>query len=92
MTRREADLASPAWTAGKSFRRARYLVWPIVMTATGAAVTIALLLLLLATELLPAAPMQRNLQRSIAQGSLQSEDWPWDRIRGFNQYNDCLLV
>jgi hypothetical protein len=70
----------------------RFLAWPIAVTATGAAVTVLLLALLLATELLPGAPMERNLQRSIAQGSLQPEDWPWDRTRGFNQYNDCLLV
>jgi len=92
MTELEACPTGRATARDKSFGRARCLVWPIAMTATGAAVTVLLLLLLLATELLPSAPMQRNLQRSIAQGSLQPEDWPWDRTRGVNQYNDCLLV
>ena len=92
MTELEARPARRATARDKSFSRARSCVWPIAVTATGAAVTVVLLLLLLATELLPRVPMQRNLQRSIAQGSLQPEDWPWDRTRGFNQYNDCLLV
>ncbi len=68
------------------------LSWSAGMAAVGAAVTAILLLLILATEYLPAEPMRQNLRQSIAEGSLQSEDWPRDRTLGVNQYNDCLLV
>ncbi len=76
----------------QNFARAGSFFWPFAMGATGALVTAVLLASLLAVELLPSAPMQRNLQRSIAEGSLQPEDFTRDRILGFNQYNDCLLV
>jgi len=60
---------------------------------TGALIAAILTTAVLATEYLPADRAQANLRRSFENGSLRTEDWPWnDRIRGYNQYNDCLIV
>jgi hypothetical protein len=81
----------PAAPAGST--AIRTLLWVLRHSAIGAAVAAALLLAILATEYLPAGAARKHLQQSFAEGSLQDQDWlSEDRVRGPNQYNDCLLV
>lgn len=65
----------------------------VFASMTGVVIVVLLTLAIFATEYLPAGATRANLQRSFENGALQDDDWPGsDRIRGANQYNDCLLV
>jgi hypothetical protein len=69
------------------------LLWVLRLCGIGATVAAGLLFAILATEHLPAGPAREHLRQSFDKGSLQDKDWlAGDRIRGVNQYNDCLLV
>ena len=71
----------------------RLVLWPIAMGVVGMLITLVMVLALVALGRLPPEPISANLRISIEEGSLIGADWAgFDRVRGHNQYNDCLII
>lgn len=75
-----------------TFLPVRPLPW-LGMVATVLALNLGFLLFGLLAASLPPETLEERVRHAFASGELTEEDWLFqDRRRGFNQYNDCLIL